>query len=70
MTEIKVGDSVTYQKPSYQAKDGNYYQPLGLAGCKVTEMDDGVARLEWQGFFDKDGPERFQAPLEWLTKED
>jgi hypothetical protein len=75
MAEIKAGDYVTCQKPSYTRADGASFQPLGLSGCKVTRVytrghsDETWVDLEWQGFHDPNGPEKFQAPIEWLTLE-
>ena len=70
MTEIKVGDVVLYQKPSYTNPDGKSYLPMGLSGCRVTAISNDFVCLEWQGFYDKDGPATFEGiPRAYLTKE-
>jgi hypothetical protein len=75
MTDIKVGDCVLYQKPSYTNPDGRSFRPMGIAGCKVVWLGRGraegreeedFAQLEWQC---QGKPEKFHAPLSWLTKD-
>jgi hypothetical protein len=38
MTDIKVGDRVTYQPPSYTRDDGQSFEPLGIRGAEVTKL--------------------------------
>ena len=66
---IKVGDYVTHQRPSYRNKEGQGFQPMGLAGCKVVAINGNEASLEWVPRF-VEGVERFSSPLEYLTKEE
>lgn len=63
MTNIKVGDLVTYRPKS----DKPDFMPLGLAGCEVQAItEDGYAKLNWQcGSM----LENFYAPLDCLSKE-
>ena len=62
MTDIKVGDKVTYRpKPD---KPG--FMPLGLAGCDVEAItEDGYAKLNWRW---GNIAENFYAPLDCVTK--
>ena len=71
MSDIKVGDVVTYQQPSYTNDKGQRFQPMGLSGCTVVALvGNGAAVLEWQHPFIDDGkPQRFGAELECITKD-
>jgi hypothetical protein len=68
MTAIKVGDRVTYRKPS---SEGFMY--MGLGGCVVKELHnvgctEPTATIEWSAYHDGQ-KEVICAPMEWLTPE-
>jgi hypothetical protein len=67
-TEVKVGDVVTYRKPSYTRTDGQGFQPLGVSGCVVTDLwvtDFGEEAATIRAF-----GEEIHVPRHYLTIEE
>ena len=78
MADIKVGDIVSWQAPSYQNSEGQWFSPMGIRGVVVTKLlkgrEEGEEKWSVYATFEyklpsMEKPETFTCPVHHLQKD-